>query len=285
MSKHVSCLYKRIGKKEVDKWIDIFRSYERPFSVLKIGGESLQCYLDDICNDLAILSELELSVPLVYGWNTAFTKKLKENGITTEKDPETGDRITKKEDLPYLKEIAEEQGMLIADKLKSRGVKSKILYGVFSAERKELNGVRNHYTGNCVGVSTDEVIWCIDQGIIPLLPPLGYTYDGQLMNINGDMASTGLVLDIRPKKLIFATNTGGILENGKIIAEISLERDYDRLIEDGIITKGMIPKLDASKAAIEGTPPEDELIVQIANPKDIPEELFTDVGKGTYIRR
>ena len=286
MIKHIAYLFDKIkNDEEVLKWIRDFSYYQGPYAVLKISGASLHSNLNNICDDLAVLSKLDLNSPIVYGWGNAFTEKLKSNGINTEVHTKTGVRITNQNDLPYLEEIAQEQGNLIVDTLKKRGVSSKIVYNVFTARKKNLEGVANHYTGNFVYVDTRPIIDCLDSKILPLLPPLGYE-DGQLLNINGDNASKGLVLALQPRKYIIITNTGGVLNSSnEVIDEIFLDRDYKKLIKEGIIAGGMKVKVDEIKETIHSTPKDYDLEVQIANPRNLLYELFTDKGKGTYIQR
>lgn len=286
MIKYISYLLNRIDNdKEVAKWIREFGSYKGPFAVLKLSGASVQSHLQDLCDDIAILSKLDLDIPIVYGWGNALTKKLDNNHIESIIDPRTGVRVTKKQDIPFLEEVAQEQGELIFDNLKSQGIASKIIYGIFSAKRKNLTGYDKHYTGDFVSVNTIPIIECLRSGIIPLIPPLGYTLDGELMNINGDNASRGLVLSLKPKRYIMITNPGGILDQeGQLINKITLSKDYHNLV-NGIVFDGMKVKLDEVKDTMYSTPDNYNLEIQIAHPMNILEELFTDKGKGTYISR
>jgi bifunctional N-acetylglutamate synthase/kinase len=287
MIKHIAYLFDKVNNDvEVAKWIRTFGSYGGTFGVIKISGASLYRYLDNLCEDLAVLSKLDLNSPVVYGWGDAFSQKLDENGIQSEKHPISGVRITKKEDLPFLEEIVEEQGSLIVDKLKSKGVSSKIVYNVFTARTKKLEGVIDHYTGEVIDVNTQPIIETINSGRLPIIPPLGYNNEGQLLNINADTASKGLVSKLQPRRYILITNTGGILDSqGNLITEICLTKDYQKLIEQGVVSGGMKVKIDEIKETIVEAPQNYILEVQIAHPKNLLEELFTDVGKGTYIRR
>ena len=104
MIKHISYLFSRIDNdKEVAKWIREFGSYRGTFAVLKISGASVQSNLQDLCDDIAILSKLDLEVPIIYGWGNALTKKLEEKNINSIIDPRTGVRVTNEQDIPFLK--------------------------------------------------------------------------------------------------------------------------------------------------------------------------------------
>jgi len=290
MIHNIAQLFEKVGNdEEVVKWIKHFDSCNGNFGVLKVGGDSLKDYTPAICEDLAILAKLDLCVPVVYGWGTALTDLLKKHNISSEKHTATNVRITKKEDLPYLDEIARRQGLMIVDGLESHGIHAEIVYGIFSAERKYLPDVEfEHFTGDLTSVDTQKIQDCISRHIIPLLPPLGYASDGQLMNINGDTAAKGVVLAYLPQKYIILNNHGGVKkdpEKEELISRISLSRDYDDLARQEIFNGGMKLKVDEAKAIFDSLPPEHALSVQIAHPENILIELFTDAGKGTYITR
>ncbi len=273
-----------VNENEANKWIKEFRSYKGIFAVLRIGGASLQKYPKVICKDLAILYKLKLIIPVVYGWGDAFTEKLRKNGIETKRHEKTGVRITKKEDIPHLKDIANEQGNIIVNGLKSAGVLSEIVYDVFSAKKMDLEGVHHeHYTGEVTTVDHEKIKDYVKKQIIPLIPPIGYSKDGQLLNIDGDSAAKHLVLSLIPKRYIIITNTGGVLDNKlKIISEISISKDYDRLVRNGIVSGRMKSKLNEAKEVIEKSI--SKLDVQIASQNNLLLELFTK-GAGTYIRK
>jgi len=288
MTHHIAELFKRVGKdEEVIKWIQKFSSSNRTFAVLKIGGASIQKYSETICENLAILSRLDLITPLVYGYGDAFTEKLEKNGMGTTKCAKTELRITKKEDLPYLEEIVEEQGELIVNTLKEKGVLAQIIGGVFSAKRKDLEGINfDHHSGEVTGIHTQKVKECINNGIIPIIPPIGYSNEEELMNINADTAAKGLVLTLLPSKFILATNSGGVFDNkGQIIPKISIKEDYQRLIDEKILKGGMFVKTGAVIDTMRETPKDHNLDIIIVHPENILHELFTDSGVGTYITR
>lgn len=284
MINSINYLFKKVGDpKQVAKWVDKFSKCDLDFAVVKLGGATIDNYENDIIQDLAVLSKLDLYVPVVYGWGNAFTKKLSDNNIKSEFHF-SGDRITKKEDLPYLEEVAYEQGSKIVSGLKERGVLSEIVYGVFGSEKKNLEGVNEHYTGNITAVNTDKIISYLKKGILPLIPPLGYDSKGQVLNNNADIAGKIVVCAYKPKKYISVMAVGGILdENKKIISNISLHKDYARLMENGV-SGGAKVKLREIKEIFDIVQ-KDDFSAQITHPKNLLIELFTDKGFGTYIGR
>jgi len=75
-------------------------------------------------------------------------------------------------------------------------------------------------------------------------------------------------------------------KSGELISQISISADYLNLVEQGIINEGMKLKIDEAKEIIEGMAHlEEDIAVQIANPENILSELFTDGGKGTFVKK
>lgn len=288
MVRNVARLFDIVGKDEqVLKWIREFSSNDRTFAVLKVSGASLNKYCSEISDDIAVLSKLDLIPPVVYGWGDALTQRLRKHGIDTKIDSQSGVRITKKEDLGHLEAIAEEHFRLLEMGLRERGVPSEYVKGVFEATKKNLvDCPGKHFTGDVKSVDTKMILNSMLRGFVPIIPPLGYTNTGQLMNINGDTAARALTLALKPQRYIMLTNTGGVLDNdGNIISEINLSGNYDALVESGVIEGGMKVKVDEARETITGASNGYSLDIQIANPKHILTELFTDSGRGTIIRQ
>lgn len=150
---------------------------------------------------------------------------------------------------------------------------------IFKAKRKSRS---LGYVGSITDINTLEVSIACDIKEIPLIAPIGYDKNGQMYNINADDAAKELVLALRPMKYIAITKTGGILDKkGKLISEIKIERDYERLVHDGVVRDGMLKKLDEAKDLLErmGT----GYSLQVVSPENIILELFTHKGAGTKI--
>lgn len=272
---------------EVAKWIRVFARSERNFAVIKISGASLIKYPNEICEDLAILSKLDLNVPVVYGWGNALTQKLELAGQKTVMHS-SGVRVTRESDLPFLEEVADEHGMMIVEGLNELGIPAQIARDIFIAEMKQLDGIDyQHFTGEITSINIEKLTEYLRKGITPVIPPIGSSPDGAIFNINADTAAKAIVLKLLPQKYILLTNTHGVLDNsGKLISQISISSDYRRLVDEGIINEGMKLKIDEAKEIIEGVENlVEDIAVQIANPENILGELFTDGGKGTFVKK
>src|SRR5260370_22454323 len=121
----------------------------------------------------------------------------------------------------------------------------------------------------------------IDQGYIPVIAPLGQSADGDCLNINADLVAAHLADALNAEKLIFLSNVVGICrKDGSLISELN-EVEAQQLIEEGVISRGMIPKVSACLDALLAVP--NERIVDGRETRRLLRELFTDQGEGTMI--
>jgi len=120
--------------------------------------------------------------------------------------------------------------------------------------------------------------------LIPVLAPVAYGADGQTYNVNADTFAGAIAGALRAKRLLLLTDVPGVLDKDKkLIPELTLE-DCRRLIADGTITGGMIPKVETCIYALEQGV-EAVVILDGKVSHAVLLELFTDYGAGTLIRR
>ena len=120
--------------------------------------------------------------------------------------------------------------------------------------------------------------------LIPVLAPVAYGADGQTYNVNADTFAGAIAGALRAKRLLLLTDVPGVLDKDKkLIPDLTVE-DCRRLIADGTITGGMIPKIETCIYAIERGV-EAVVILDGKVNHAVLLELFTDYGAGTLIRR
>ncbi len=119
------------------------------------------------------------------------------------------------------------------------------------------------------------------EGFIPVIAPIGVGAGGESYNINADTVAGSIAVSLRAEKLMLLTNTPGVLRENKLLTGLT-SGDVSRLIDDGTIDGGMIPKVQCAVNAVRGG-------VKAANiidgrvPHAVLLELFTDSGVGTLI--
>ena len=121
------------------------------------------------------------------------------------------------------------------------------------------------------------------QGFIPVVAPIGYGEDSEAYNINADLVAGKLATVLSAEKLILMTNTAGILDKNEQLLTGVTPGDIDRLIEDGTVFGGMLPKitsaLDAARSGVNSVH-----IIDGRVENAVLLEVLTDQGVGTLIR-
>ena len=124
----------------------------------------------------------------------------------------------------------------------------------------------------------------VSAGLIPVIAPLGVDRDGRSLNINADTAAGELAGALKAEKLVLMTDMAGVCDrDGKLLQSLTAA-DIARLRESGVISGGMIPKVECALAALAGGVDKVHVIdgrVEHA----ILLEIFTDRGVGTEILR
>lgn len=120
-------------------------------------------------------------------------------------------------------------------------------------------------------------------GFIPVVAPLALSTAGDILNINADDAAADLARGLTAAKLLYLTDTPGILDRqGRLLSELT-DAQVRSLIEDGTISGGMIPKAEACLRALDST--SRVHIVDGREPHVLIRELLTHEGAGTMIER
>ncbi len=135
------------------------------------------------------------------------------------------------------------ENLRLTDALNNAGTHAtSITGGVFEA--RVLNKRRYGMVGEVSAVDTSLLGSAVRSHVIPVISPLAETPDGQILNINADVAANELVREVQPFKIIFLTATGGILDaRQQVIPSINLSTDYDRLMGEDWLHSGMRVKL------------------------------------------
>jgi acetylglutamate kinase len=136
--------------------------------------------------------------------------------------------------------------------------------------------------GEVVAINSRIIESLIDNQFIPVIAPVGVGKDSETYNINADLVAGHVSSALKAKKLILLTDVEGVLDgNGKLISSIKAS-EAEKMITDGAITEGMIPKLQCSIEALNGGV-EKVHIIDGRKEHALLLEIFTDKGVGTEI--
>jgi acetylglutamate kinase len=251
------------------------------FAVIKVGGALIGNQADSLASALAFLRNLGLMPIVLHGAGPQLDEALQAAAVKTVK--QGGLRVTTPEVLEVARPVIYRANRRIVGALGKQGVRAHgIQHGVFECEFLDRDALG--LVGDIRRVDLEAIRHAVEQGSLPVVACMGESRTGQVMNINADYAARELIWAVEPHKIIFLTETGGLLdESGRIISAISLRTDYRYLIEQPWVHSGMKLKLEQIEQILAKMP--DSASVSITSVENLATELFTHRGAGTLIRQ
>jgi acetylglutamate kinase len=262
--------------------------------VVKFGGSIMENRdgYSRILQDIAFMECVGLRPVVVHGGGKAISRAMKQASIaphfvhglrvTDEATMDVVETVLNREVNPHLVEIVQQ------NKGKARGIHGEDILQV-----EKMTGVDPEtgdplewgYVGKVCCVDVEPIQAYLRSDIVPIITPLGKGPDGHLYNINADDAATAIACALKARKLVFLTDVPGLLrdqeDKASLISSLHLS-EVDELIERGVISDGMLPKIkgmvDAVKSGIRKAH-----IIDSSMPHSLLLELFTNEGVGTEI--
>jgi len=141
------------------------------------------------------------------------------------------------------------------------------------------------FVGRVVNVDTEQLRWVLNRGEVPIVTPLARDMNGQIFNINADMAACEVAAQIKADKLVFLSDVPGVLRDPADESSLvsTIRRDQvEAFVEQGILSGGMVPKIRSAAAALDAGTHKVHLIDGRIQ-HSLLLEIFTDRGVGTQI--
>ena len=250
--------------------------------VIKLGGSTLE-HQREVLQDIIWLRALGAHPVIVHGGGPYITQWLTRLNIPTRF--ENGLRVTDAQVLEVVRMVLlgqVNQGLvLMASKMGGKAIGLSGTDG--GLVRAHIADEQLGFVGEIDAVDPSPIEVLIKESYIPIIAPLGEGPNGSCLNINADLVAAHIAGAVNAEKLIFLSNVVGICRADKsLISELS-EAEAKRLIEEGVINGGMIPKVTACLDALAAVPRVH--IVDGREPHVLLRELFTDQGAGTMIIR
>ena len=265
--------------KEALPYIEAIRGH---FLVIKLGGSTLENQRDAL-EDIVWLRSFGAQPVLVHGGGPEINGWLNRLGIPHRF--ERGLRVTDAETLDVVR-------MALAGKVNGELVQLINQLGGSAVGITGLDGglLRARqvapelgYVGQVIAVEPGPVETLSAAGYIPVVAPLAVGPDGHALNVNADDAAADLARGLHASKLLYISDVPGILDlDGKLLSVLT-DVEVRRLIAEGVIHGGMIPKAEACLRALDAT--NRVHIVDGGEPHVLIRELFTHRGAGTMIER
>ncbi|KXJ93814.1 N-acetyl-gamma-glutamyl-phosphate reductase/acetylglutamate kinase-like protein [Microdochium bolleyi] len=270
------------SKREVQQYLSHFGSVsQQQFAVIKVGGAILTEHLDELCSSLSFLYHVGLYPVIVHGAGPQLNKLLEEAGV--EPQFEEGIRITDGKTLGVARKLFLEENLKLVQRLEQLGVRARpITSSVFTADY--LDQDKWKFVGKITDVNKEPVQTAIENGYLPILTSMAETAEGQVLNVNADVAAGELARALEPLKVVYLSEKGGLFDgDAKKISAINLDEEFDHLMSQPWCKFGTRLKIKEIKDLLENLPRSSS--VAIIHPADLQKELFTDSGAGTLIRR
>jgi acetylglutamate kinase len=273
----------RVKELEYMKYIEEFKDKT---IVVKYGGSALETTekISYLIDDLIFLKQVGINVVLLHGGSRQLNNKLKGKNIKS--DTIDGIRVTTKEILTYAIEVFREVNDFIVDEINKKGNGAIKGFGLNGNEipltiSEFLDKNKYQYVGRIVKVNVD-YIKALSKPYIPVLSSLSQTKDHEPLNVNADTYASEIAKKLNAYKFVIMTDTDGIIdEHGKLLSSLD-QASVRLLLEKGIISAGMIPKVEACLSALEGNINKVHIINGTA-PHALAKEILTDSGIGTEI--
>jgi acetylglutamate kinase len=199
-----------------------------------------------------------------------------------------GMRVTDEETMKCVEEVlANIINRDIVETIQKLGGKARSFSGkdVFKCRKLLTDGVDLGYVGEVTDVTVEKIRRCLYTQVVPVISPIGVGDDGHAYNINADVAAAKLATAIGARRLVFMSDVPGLMRDPSnpetLISSLHINEVLS-LKKEGVIDKGMIPKVDSAVEAVRAGVHRVHF-VDGRIPHSILLEIFTDKGVGTEI--
>ena len=216
------------------------------YIVIKIGGVASKQLTPEILAKLSEWQRAGQKVVIVHGGGFAINQLMEAHDIPIHKV--NGLRVTSRLDMGLIKEaLVDIVGKNLAGQLTNAGLPAHQVIDELSdlVHADFLDQEIYGYVGEVKSITNQTLVAVLSQGKLPLIPSLGYSEQGNLLNINADYLARAVAISLGAKKLILMTDVKGVLENGQVLNHLNIE-DVQKKIDSGVITGGMIPKIQSA---------------------------------------
>ena len=229
--------------------------YQNKVLVIKYGGNAMvsEELKKSVMRDLTLLRFVGINVVLVHGGGPEISETLKRMGV--ESRFVNGLRYTDEETAEVVRMVlAGKVNKELVHRLQMLGAKSVGMCGIDGGmllcekESDELG-----YVGKIISVNTDVITDSLQNGYLPVISTVGYDNEGHIYNVNADTAASAIAGALGAESLILMTDIRGLLRNKddeeSLIKKVYVS-DIPSLVNEGVISGGMIPKINCCKEAI-----------------------------------
>jgi acetylglutamate kinase len=262
--------------------------------VIKYGGSAMEDeqVVERFLRDVVFLEAVGINPVLIHGGGKAITNRMRDAGLKAKFV--NGLRVTDEQSIRIVEEVLDTViNPEIVRQLNALGGKAvgipgkRVLVGKKLPPQTEgkTTGIDLGFVGEVVDVNLREIEQAVAREEVPIISPLAQDANGVVYNINADIAAGTIAGRVKAAKMIYLSDVPGIMrdpmDKESLIPSVNREK-IDQLIEEEIITGGMIPKVASAVHAIaEGV--KKVHFIDGRMPHSLLLEIFTNTGVGTEI--
>ena len=263
--------------------------------VVKYGGSFMDSSDPEIrhrvARDIVFLETVGINPVVVHGGGKAITRALDSAGLTARFVE--GYRVTDAATIEIVEQVlSREINPDVVEAIEGFGGKAKGFAGSdifrcqkFFAKTDKKKTEDLGFVGEVDDVDTAPLRECIRRNVTPVISPTARGDDGCVYNCNADIAAAKTAIALKARRLVFMSDVPGLLRDPKndksLVSHLSVN-DVPALKKQGVVSEGMIPKVDSAVAAIENGV-EKVQFVDGRIPHSVLLEIFTDAGVGTEV--
>ena len=265
--------------------------------VVKYGGNAMvdDELKEDFARDITLMKFVGLNPVVVHGGGPQINRTLDKMGIKPQfvrgmrlTDEETmdvvemvlGGKVNKEIVAGINQQGGKAVGLSGKDGELIRAKKLHIVHKETESEPPEI--IDPGLVGEVTHINPDLINTLASRGFIPIIAPVGVGDNGETFNINADLVAGKIAIALGAGRLIFLTDVDGVLDGGGALISSVNAKDIKRMIEDNIISGGMIPKIEYAMDALNNGVEKVQLINGTKR-HAVLLELFTDKGIGTEV--
>ena len=274
-----------------------FRKFYKKIMVIKYGGHAMieESLKKAFAEDIALMKYVGIRPIIVHGGGPQINEVMAKMGLKPKFIE--GQRVTDEETMNIVEMVLVGTvnksivGLLNEAGVKAVGlsgrdgklleVRKKTIYK-FNQENKPPEIIDMGRVGEPEKVNPEVLYTLIENDFIPVIAPVGIGPNGLAYNVNADLVAGAIAEALRAEKLIYISDVKGIIDKqGKLISTLYIN-EIEKLIEEKVVTGGMIPKLKSAQKALAGGVKKVH-IIDGKTEHSLIIELFTDEGVGTQI--
>lgn len=265
--------------------------FNRKIVVIKYGGSAMldQELKQNVIKDVVLLKLVGFKPIIVHGGGKEISRWVEKVGM----EPKfiNGLRVTDKETMEIVEMVLSKVNKELVTMVQSLGIKAVGISGkdggLLSCKKKFKDEEDIGFVGEITNVDPQILYDLLEKDFLPIIFPVGYDENFQTYNINADDAACSIAKAVHAEKLAFLSDIEGVYkdkeDSSRLISELYVH-NAQKMIEEGLVGGGMIPKLQNCIHAIE----EGVNRVHILDgriPHSLLLEIFTNKGIGTAILR